>query len=135
MKTSEAILIEHAKKYFKDSPCDGEFILSKKDILPAMEEYADQFKTNRLFEFVYCGMTEESSYATISVHRTREGAEKAMEKHKAEEKIKYDKQMQRYIESWKKEGNDEETIKVFSESIGEFGRFQDWGINEIEVVD
>lgn len=114
---------------------NGRECWAQEQVLGAMVEYAKQFKTDKLYEFVYCGMTEESSYATISLHRTREGAEKAMEKHKAEEKIKYDKQMQRYVESWKKEGNDEETIKVLSESIGEFGRFQDWGINEIEVVD
>lgn len=114
---------------------NGRECWAQEQVLGAMVEYAKQFKTDKLYEFVYCGMTEESSYATISLHRTREGAEKAMEKHKVEEKIKYDKQMQRYVDSWKKEGHNEQAINELTKSIGEFGRFQDWGINEIEVQD
>lgn len=40
MKTKEKILQRHAQMYFGNgNPCDGEFCLSKKEILPAMEEY------------------------------------------------------------------------------------------------
>lgn len=38
---AKEILEKHARNYFKDSPCDGEFILSKRDILPAMIEFAE----------------------------------------------------------------------------------------------
>lgn len=134
MKSAIDILIPKLKEAEQNEKkglvCDNKLY-----IIQAMNEFADQFKTNKLFEFVYCGMTEESSYATISVHRTREGAETAMEKHKAEEKIKYDEKMKRYVESWEKEGHNEKTINELSKSIGEFGRFQDWGINEIEIED
>lgn len=112
---------------------NGRDCWAQEQVLGAMEEYAKQFKTKKLFEFVYNSMTEESSYATISVHRTREGAETAMSKHKEQERIAYEKKMKRYVDNWKEEGHDDETIKVLSESIGEFGRFKDWGINEIKV--
>jgi hypothetical protein len=75
-------------------------------------------QSEKLFEFVYCGMTEESSYATISLHRTREGAEKAMNKHKEEAS-----------QEWKKK------YPVGSYEPYPFGRFEDWGINEIEILD
>jgi len=92
-------------------------------------------KVDRLYEFVYCCMTEESSYATMSVHRTRKGAETAMKKHKEQAKIEHEAKMKLYVESWKEEGNDEKTIKILSDSIPAFGRFEDWGINETEVLE
>ncbi len=92
-------------------------------------------KVDRLYEFVYCGMTEESSYATMSVHRTHKGAETAMNKHKEEQRIEHEQKMKRYIDSWKEEGNDDETIKILTDSFPPFGRFEDWGINETEVLE
>lgn len=133
MKKAGQILCDYVPMGSTDN---GRDCWAQEQVLGAMEEYAKQFKTNKLYEFVYCGMTEESSYATISVHRTREGAEKAMNKHKEEERIKHEKKIERYKNSWKEEGHDDETIKELLEgSTGEFGRFEDWGINEIEVED
>lgn len=97
---------------------NGRDCWAQEQVLGAMEEYAKQFKTNKLFEFVYCGMTEESSYSTISIHRTREGAEKAMNKHK-----------ENAHQEWKK------NYPVGSYEPFPFGRFEDWDVKEIEITD
>ena len=44
-----------------------------------------------IYEFLYCGCIHESSYATMSLHFTKKGATKAMIKHKAQEKKKFEK--------------------------------------------
>ncbi len=91
---------------------------------------------NKLYEFLYCGMTEESSYATISLHRTREGAEKAMNAHKEIERLAYEKYKERLIKMWREEPDfKEEDLPSFLEMTGEFDRFKDWSVNEIEVLD
>lgn len=39
---------------------------------------------NKIFAFMHCPCVYESAYYTVSLHRTREGAEKALEAHKRE---------------------------------------------------
>jgi len=39
----------------------------------------------KIFEFAYNDCTYESSWACISLHETKEGAEKALKEHKAKE--------------------------------------------------
>lgn len=46
-----------------------------------------------IFEALYNDCFYESSYATISIHKTREGAEKAIEEHKAAMKVEYEKEV------------------------------------------
>ncbi len=117
MRTAMEILLPKLKEA-EENEKKGLVCDNKLYIIQAMNEFTDQFKTDKLYEFVYCCMTEESSYATISVHRTREGAEKAMNEHK-----------ERCREEWKKK------YPVGSYEPFPFGRFEDWGINETEVVD
>lgn len=74
-----------------------------------------------IYEFLYNSSTEESSYATMSLHRTKEGAEKAMEKHKAKERRKWNKMYK----------NQPELIKKMSK----FGQYQDWTIGEQKLLD
>ena len=90
-------------------------------------------KVDRLYEFLYNDMTEESSYATMSIHHTREGAEKAMMEHKENERLKYEKQMERNMKLWQDNGFDEKAISEFK-SIQKFGRFQGWMVKEVEVL-
>ena len=54
--------------------------MNPKDI--AEEDFRHQLNT--LYAFLYNPMIHESGYVTISIHRTREGAEKALEWHKKE---------------------------------------------------
>lgn len=68
----------------------------------------------KLYEFVYSDCIYENSF-TISIHYTKEGAEKAMAEHK-------DKKI--------------EEIKTYAETkleVKEFLAIRDWYIKEIEV--
>lgn len=40
---AEKILNKHAEQYFETTDMDGNFCLSKKEILPAMQEYAELY--------------------------------------------------------------------------------------------
>jgi len=94
-------------------------------------------KLDKLYEFVYCEMTEESSYATISLHRTLEGAEKSMKEHKEAKRLKFEKEYKKIIikEYMEDKKLDDNVRKELIDSIGEFDRFKDWDIYEIEVLD
>lgn len=74
-----------------------------------------------IYEFLYNSSTEESSYATISLHRTKEGAEEAMKKHKAKEKRKWSKLYKNEPE--------------FINGTLKFGQYQDWAIGEQKLLD
>ncbi len=90
----------------------------------------------KLYEFLYNGMTEESSYATISLHRTREGAEKALIEHKEKERLEYEEYKKRLIEGWRQDADfKEEDIPDLMGTLCEFDRFKDWTVNEVDVLD
>jgi len=79
----------------------------------------------KVFAAVYCDCIYESSYGTISLHKTREGAELAIENHKKELGISH-----------------EEGVKFMAEhspsfDMGEFKihPWQDWAIEEYEILD
>ena len=73
---------------------------------------------NTLWEFIYCPCIHESVAATVSIHRTKKGAEIAMEFHKAEALKEF--------ERWTKE---------LSEDLFKFGRNEYWEVREIEIQD
>ncbi len=63
----------------------------------------------KVYAALYCSCTEESAYETLSLHMTKEGAEKAVEEHKAK-------------------------VKEFNERFMEvWDAFQDWDVQEMEV--
>ena len=78
-------------------------------------------KKMTVWEFLYCSCTEESASCTMSLHRTKSGAEKAMKKHKAEEKKKHNDMYKR--------------LKVPKSIRIKFGQFKSWSIVETEVLD
>lgn len=49
-----------------------------------------QFDAQIIYEALYCCDIHDSSYATLSIHRTRKGAERAIENHKAAKKAEFD---------------------------------------------
>jgi hypothetical protein len=71
----------------------------------------------KVFEALYNPMTEESSYGTISIHLSREGAERAIAEHKEKKKKEWESF---YLDK------DEEPYS--------FGTFEDWSVNEVEVL-
>lgn len=72
-----------------------------------------------VYGFFYNSMTEESSYGLISLHKTKKGAELAMEFHKNEAKKEY--------EDTKKRNGGEWPI--------EFGLFEDWIVQKVDILD
>jgi hypothetical protein len=67
------------------------------------------------YEALYNPMTWESGYTTLSVHLSKEGAEKAIAFHKMEQMKKWEKMYE----------DEEEPYK--------FGEFEDWCVQEIEI--
>jgi hypothetical protein len=78
----------------------------------------------KVFAFLYNSMTEESSWGVVSLHHSKEGAEKAMQEHKEKERSKWLEHI-----DW--------VIKEYGENCYKtpFGQFQDWCIQEMEVLD
>ena len=67
-------------------------------------------------------MTEESSYETVSLHTTHEGAYQALMNHKQKKLIQYNQ----YID---------ELDEVSKKYASEFGKWEDWTIEEMEVLE
>ena len=78
---------------------------------------------DKLYEFLYNGCVYESSPATISIHRTREGAYKAMNEHR-EEKYK------QFLEDMEKMRRLDLPTEHF-----EFGEYEEWDVHEILLQD
>ena len=72
----------------------------------------------KVYAFKYCCCVYESQYATISLHRTEEGAQKAMNIHK-EEKRKF------FLKLY--EDEDDNDI--------EFGEFEAWCVEPVEILE
>ncbi len=92
-------------------------IKSKSEI---RDEKINQVLENKIYEFLYNSNIWESAFQTISCHRTRAGAEKAMGEHKAKAKEKFDKLYK---------NNPGLKIDI------EFGEHEDWQIGETELLD
>lgn len=73
----------------------------------------------KVYEALYCGCIHESSYATISLHLSKEGAEKAIKKHRLEE-LKKQKQIYKSLE--------------IKQTNKELLQHQDWFVKETEIL-
>ncbi len=67
-----------------------------------------------VYEFMYTSCIHESAAATLSIHRTRKGAEIAMEQHKYEKRKEYDRRQINAVE---------------------FGEFERWEITKTKVLE
>ena len=73
---------------------------------------------DKVYEFWYIDCIHESAAACISLHRTKKGAEMAMEFHKAEK-----------LKEWEKECKEYSPAKEYP-----FDFDQWWGVNECELL-
>jgi len=87
--------------------------MEPRDIENPIAEADFRHQLNTLYAFLYNPMIHESGYITVSIHRTREGAEKALICHKNDIK-----------EEWDNEDH------IFA-----FDHFRDWEIEEIQILD
>ena len=85
----------------------------------------EQERPSLLYAFLYNDCIHESSYQTMSLHYSEEGAKDAMVKHKNnayQEFLKYDKFCR-------------ETNKEFYEQFpNKFGEHEDWAVDPVEVL-
>ena len=87
-----------------------------------------------VYQFLYNDCIHESSYATISLHKTKEGAEKALNEHRNFEFEAWEEYTKLLMEK-DDEGNCfYDTIETCLED-NPFGKHEDWCIQEIEVLD
>jgi hypothetical protein len=85
-----------------------------------VEILSDQGSIMKVYKALFNPMTEESGYITLSLHRTKEGAEKAVKTSKEKE-----------LKQWKEMYNpDSEYDEPFK-----FGTFLDWNVSEVEILD
>ena len=73
----------------------------------------------KVFAFQYSGCVHEEGMITISLHKTKKGATKAMRKHKAGEKKKWGEYIDRKPEEYR--------------NWFFFGEHEAWFVREIEV--
>lgn len=69
-----------------------------------------------IYAFLYNSCVQESSWATISLHYTKEGAEKAMQEHK-----------QKALDNFNKMYADNNKFDF------KFGEYEDWCVEPVEV--
>lgn len=74
-----------------------------------------------IYQFLYCGCIHESSYATISVHKSKLGAYKAMNKYLNEQ-----------YNNWY---NDRIIYGKERTHIDKFGIHESWTISSIDLKD
>ncbi len=80
----------------------------------------------KVFAFKYNPMIEESSYATISLHEIKKGAELAMELHKSEKKQEW-----KVFDRWRRKEYGDRYKLI---SVTPFGFWERWIVEEIEVL-
>lgn len=81
----------------------------------------------KVYEALYNPMTEESSYGTLSIHKSKRGALKAVKRHKAQELKDHNDRMARMKK-------DAPEIYKFQKKYP-FDQFKDWDIREIDLLD
>lgn len=93
----------------------------------------------KVFGFFYNSCIHESAYGLMSLHKTKEGAEAAMQKHIEEKKVEHSEYVERQKENladYIKEYNiDEEGSKLLYDSIGKFDDHEAWTVDELEILD
>ncbi len=82
-------------------------------------------KEQIIYEFLYCECIHESSYASLSLHKTKEGAEKAMKKHKSQKLREFNKRFKSFYSK---------QPKVIRDSV-KFGQHEDWQIGQQILLD
>jgi hypothetical protein len=99
-----------------------------------LQKETTSFVQDTLYAFLYNPMIHESGYITVSIHRTREGAEKALEWHKKEELRKFNEEMDELRKEMREKANPEEYIEIYIATF-KFNPDRCWKIEEIKILD
>ena len=84
-----------------------------------------------VYSFLYNGCIHESSYATMSLHRTKKGAMDALKKHKLERMKKHSEYIARMEADLDKKGYSKKDKLTFMKSLSKFGAHEDWAVEEV----
>ena len=78
-----------------------------------------------LWAFMYNSCVHESSWATISLHYSKEGAERALDLHKKQE-----------YQRWKivVDSDEDKGTEFGFDTLSPFGEHEDWCIQPVEVL-
>ena len=90
-----------------------------------MKRQEKNYKTikMKMYQALYCSCVYESAYETLSIHRTKKGAEKAVEAHKNKLKKEHNLMQKRF----KRHG--------MPKAEHSWDVHQGWDISEIELMD
>lgn len=88
-----------------------------------------------IYQALYCPCIHESSSGTLSLHKTKEGAEKAVEAHKALIRAEWVDWGNRMCDKSDPEGVGRyDTFGDFEKGFP-FAQHESWGISETELLD
>lgn len=97
MSPAEKLEIVYQHKTQEEIQADWDEVIESTKGMDWMKGYStdnivvdSQFDAQIIYEALYCCDIHDSSYATLSTHRTRKGAEEAIEKHKQKIKAEFD---------------------------------------------
>jgi hypothetical protein len=96
-------------------------------------EAIKQYFSTTLYAFTYNPMIHESGYITVSIHRTREGAEKVLEWHRNELLKEFNERIAEGRKIMEDEGEGKEVIDAWYDDT--FGQFEAWKVEEIKILD
>lgn len=117
-----------------DSPCHVDVILERminqrilnntpKEVETFIDKYTDSIMNkqvilnNKVYAFLYCPCVPEESWGTISLHYSKEGAEKALEIHK-----------QKALDEFN------ELYADNNECGWKFGEYEDWSVKPMKIL-
>ncbi len=92
----------------------------------------------KIYQFLYCDCIHESSYTTLSLHKTKEGAELAMNTHKELKKIEHEKSVSEMVEYYTNAQDipyEDKIVLIDSCKNDDFGTHEDWDIGEQELFE
>lgn len=79
----------------------------------------------KVYEALYCPNTWDSSYGTLSIHLSEEGAKKVIDEHKEEKR----KEWQKLVDADKNKGTE-----WSYENMCPFGQDREWMVREVELL-
>lgn len=92
----------------------------------------------KIYAFMYNDCVHESAYGVVSLHRTPEGAESAMVKHKTECLEKYHENKLLIHEDYVNDtelSEEDRNFLIEHNQEDTFGVHQDWCVTEMELLD
>ncbi len=92
----------------------------------------------KVWQALYCFCIHESSDRVLSIHKTRQGAKRAMVLHKLKKRgewKEYRKEQEKSMLKHMKEDKEIWSAELKDMYLSRFGAHESWGINEVKILD